>query len=61
VEGTPDGSPEGFFLAGGALFFVADDGLTGRELWAVEDVLSDVLFDDGFESGDFEAWSTVGP
>ena len=33
---------------------MADDGITGRELWAVDDVLSDVLFADGFEGGDLK-------
>ncbi len=41
-----------FVLAGGVVYFAADDG-TGTELWAVPQE----IFYDGFESGGTERWS----
>lgn len=59
VQPGPGGSmahlaPYGMAACGPWLFFLADDGLSGLELWA-----TDWIFGDGFESGDLSAWSAV--
>ena len=61
IDGTPDGSPEGFFAVGRKVFFVAEDGVTGRELWALDHPLGPLVFEDGFESGSTNGWSAAVP
>jgi ELWxxDGT repeat protein len=53
VPGSGDGSPNHLTSAGGRLYFSADNGVTGRELWA----LQTSIFLDGFESGDLCDWT----
>jgi len=76
TDGTPGGtgqvadihpghgssSPNGFAIYGDQLFFTATDGVHGYELWALgEPPVPEVVFADGFESGDTSAWATVVP
>jgi hypothetical protein len=42
-----------FTPAGASLFFVANDGTTGFELWALPRA---GVFANGFETGDFSRW-----
>ncbi len=58
APGPASSSPAAFTQAGGRVYFVANDNTTGFELWAVE---AEILFIDGFETGDLSAWSTVVP
>ncbi len=72
-DGTPEGtqrlrdihpgpgssSPSGFAPFGDRLFFAATDGTTGFELWAVK--APELVFADGFESGDTSGWSQTVP
>jgi ELWxxDGT repeat protein len=53
---TADVSDTAFVALDGLVFFTADDG-TGTEVWAAPEV----LFLDGFESGDTADWSAVSP
>lgn len=46
-----------FVASGGRIFFAADDLVHGLELWS----LSQLLFADGFESGDTSRWSESSP
>lgn len=57
--GPGSSSPSAFALFEDRLFFAATDGVTGFELWAVEE--PELVFADGFESGDTSAWSLVLP
>jgi ELWxxDGT repeat protein len=58
--GPSASSPQGLTWSAGRLFFYADDGIHGLELWAWPPVPAH-LFADGFESGDFSAWSAAAP
>ncbi len=55
--GPGSSSPSGFTPFGDRLFFAATDGATGFVLWAVK--APELLFADGFESGDTSGWSQV--
>ncbi len=57
--GPGSSSPSGFALFEDRLYFAATDGQTGFELWALDPV--ELVFADGFESGDVSAWSAVVP
>ena len=60
--GPGSSSPNGFAVYGEQLFFTATDGVRGYELWALGDPpVPEVVFADGFESGDTSAWATVVP
>jgi ELWxxDGT repeat protein len=60
--GPGSSSPNGFAIYGDQLFFTATDGVRGYELWALgEPPAPEVVFADGFESGDTSAWATVVP
>jgi len=71
-DGTPEGtvrvtdlapgplpsSPMALTLASGAwLWFAATDGVTGFEPYRMK--VPGTIFEDGFEAGDFSAWSTT--
>lgn len=53
--GGGSSSPSAFAVFKGRLFFAATDGETGFELWALEQ--AELVFQDGFESGDTSVWS----
>ncbi|MCI0344370.1 MAG: hypothetical protein L0221_02850, partial [Chloroflexi bacterium] len=53
--GPGSSSPSGFAVFEDRLYFGATDGETGFELWALDE--PELLFADGFESGDASAWS----
>ncbi|MEZ5332088.1 MAG: hypothetical protein R2991_08545 [Thermoanaerobaculia bacterium] len=60
--GPGSSSPNGFAVYEDQLFFTATDGVHGYELWALGDApAAEVVFEDGFESGDASAWSVVVP
>ncbi|MDB2570836.1 hypothetical protein N9X79_01600, partial [Euryarchaeota archaeon] len=37
-------NPSGFYSFEGAMFFAADDGTNGRELWSVSAFIQDISF-----------------
>ncbi len=58
--GSGSSSPSGFTPLGSQLLFGATDGTTGFELWALgEPPPPEILFEDGFETGDTSAWAVV--
>jgi ELWxxDGT repeat protein len=60
--GPGSSSPASFTTWGTQLFLTATDGVHGFELWtAGEPLPPDIVFADGFESGDTSAWGEVVP
>ena len=56
APGAQSSSPGLFRRVGPRLFFAADDGVHGSELWAISDDGSVPLFHDGYESGGLQRW-----
>ncbi|MDX1997161.1 MAG: hypothetical protein SF066_05530, partial [Thermoanaerobaculia bacterium] len=57
--GPGSSSPHGFFRSGEWIYFGANNGVAGFELWRIPraEVVGQI-FADGFESGDISRWSS---
>ncbi len=59
APGPESSSPSQLFFDEATLYFAANDGEVGFELWKIELAApSEPIFSDGFESGSTAAWST---
>src|SRR5262245_33095354 len=51
--GTNDANPQQFVNVGGTLFFAADDGVHGRELWKTDGTAAGTVMVQDFSGGSF--------